>query len=674
MKKEVKKVVDNKKQNDFNGLKINNIFSFYIDDINDKFFTSLKNHPNRYFVNKVLPKIKKNFDEDELEKFTEIDSLTKNNKIKLMLNLALKKIASKTGTDDCELFAFNEKDQFGDYLFINQITPRDEAKILGDANIDRKYQFGIDINSKSYLYKYISQIQLSFFLEDESKMLSGGFSLNKSFVENVGISFTNTISQIYFYSLIKHFISKQLYPISLNNMLDMFESFEYNRKKRKVSTKTKYNIDFKQVTIESLKENWVSLVNRKYLNFLNIDKEQRQYYEDTLFYSILIVTVIMLALYEELKKYFTHQKPELILSLLDKHEMINSNTNQDPETDFYEIAKFLNTNYVDKNKSIKLNKIKNFEDVIETLSEQKSYDLNSFGKPIISIELYRKENKPFIDEQQLLIEDSRLRTIYLATISPELFGMDESTGYFIEYKQFHDIVHKNTLQKFKMSESLGEKIDKSRCELNYDYITFISNEPSMLIIKNNTESINQELFSPVYYSGLYEDYFWSQIYVQARIWKKIHIESEFNYDVLNKIDIYHKDKLTALENLLFNWYDNFYGMPEIKNIVYKINQLSDIKNSIEMLFTEIRQRDELSKKDKERKSVLFAYVIATLIGFINFFGMIFTVLTVPRPEDGLHPANIIVIGIGTILVSVLVGILIFFGTKVLRSKFSKPKQ
>lgn len=656
---------------DFNGLKIKNIFSFYIDDINDKFFTSLKNHPNRYFVNKVLPKIKKNFDKDELEQFLEIDNLTKNNKIKLMLNLALKKIASKTGTDDCELFDSNEKDKFGAQLFIKQLLQKSDSQVLSDANIDRRYEYVIDINKKSYLYKYLSNIQLSFFLEDESKMLSGGFSLNKTFNDKAGLTFQQVISDIYLYSLIKHFIGKQLYPISLNNMLDMIESYQQNHKKRKVYSKTKYNIDFKQVSIESLKDNWVELINRKYLNFLNISKEEKIYYENTMFYSILIVTIIMLSLYEELKKYFTNQRPEMILSLLDKPTLINSNTNQDPETDFYEIGTFLSNNYTDKNKSIKLNKIKSYEDVIDTLNEQKSYDLNSFGKPITTIELYRKDNEPFINEYQIFSNNNQLRMIYLLTISPELFGMDESTGYFIEYKQYSDIINKNSLQKFKISESLGEKIEKSRCELNYDYITFISNEPSMLIIKNNTENMYNELHSETIFTSLYDDYFWSQIYVQSRLWKRIHIETEFNYDVQHKIDIYHKDKLTALENLIFNWYDSFYGLPSIKNIVYKINELNDLKNSIEMLIIEIRQKDELSKKDKERKSVLFAYVIATLIGFINFFGMVFTILTVDDTKAGLTPINIAIISIGTVLVTFLVGILFYFGTKVLKTKFKK---
>lgn len=659
-----------KNVSDFNGLKIKNILSFYIDNINEKFFINLQNHPNRYFVNKVLPKIQKNLDEDELQKFIQLDNLTKNNKIKLMLNLVLKKIASKTGMDNNELFNSFGIDNFGESLFINELEEPNETRVLAENISERKYEYIIDINKNCYLHKYISEIQLSFFLENEHKMLSGGFSLNKTFAKPNGLNYIDVISKIYFHSLIKHFITKQLYPISLNNMLDIIEGSQEN-KNRKVQKNKSQTIDFKEITIDNLHENWINLVNRKYLNFLNVSDKEKTFYENTLFYSILIVNIIMLSLYEELKIYFTNERPELILNLLDKPPLINANSNQDSKTDFLELTKFLQQNYVDKTKNLKLNKIKKYQDLLETLNEQKSYEQNSFGKPISTVELYSKENKPFISEQDILTKNVQLRMIYFAVIFPELFGIDESTGYFIKHKQFIEILTKTQLQKFKMSESLSDKIDKSLCELNYDYITFIGSEPSMFIIKNNTSAMNDELFLPHKFSGLYENYFWSQIYVQARMWKRMHVEAEYNYDIQNNIESNHKKRVEELETLILSWYDNYYGMPEIKNIINKINELSDLKKSIEMLIIEIRQKDELLKKDRERKNILFAYIVASLIGFINFFGMVYTILTVDKPYEGLTLPNIITISIGGVLITILLSILFYFGTKMIKSKSKK---
>ena len=80
----------------------------------------------------------------------------------------------------------------------------------------------------------------------------------------------------------------------------------------------------------------------------------------------------------------------------------------------------------------------------------------------------------------------------------------------------------------------------------------------------------------------------------------------------------------------------------------------------------IIQTDELAKKDKERGTILFAYIVATLIGFINFFGMVFTVLTVKDPAAGLNPLNIIFISIGSVFAFCLFFLLLFFGIKVIR--------
>lgn len=657
---------------DFNGLKIKNMSPFYIDDINDKFFISLQNHPNRFFVNKVLPKIQKNLDQDELEKFLELDNLTKSNKIKLMLNLSLKKIASKTGSENCDLFKVQEIDRFNEPLYIKNIVPKSDVQVVGD-NFDRKYDFAIDINPKSYLYNFISQLQLSFFLDEESQILSGGFSFNKTFNEKEGISFLETVDKIYFYSLIKHFISKQLYPLSLTNMLHLIENTNISKKQINPTQKAKLKFDFKQLTLESLHENWINFVTRKFLNFNDISKEDQIFIEKDLFYSILTSHLIALTLYEELKIYFKSKKPEIILKLLDKPSLIKEDANQNPQSDFLALLNYLKISYFDKQKQIDIKDIKNTEDILDSLIEQATYEVDSLIAPIFTVEVYLKNKKPIISEDDLFNKNKYLKIIYLLTISPEIFGMDSLTSHFIEYKQLKDIILKDSFNISKLSESLSEKIELSCCELNYDYVTFLSDKPSMLLIKNNTDVFNDSLISENNVSGLYENYFWAQIYAQSRLWKKNDIEIEFNYDIYHNIDVYHKDKLKALETLIYTPYDDIFETFNIKHIVDKINEISEVKQSIEMLINKIRQKDELSKKDKERKSVLFAYIIASLIGFINFLGMVYTILTVENVQAGLTTGNIIVISIGSVLASVLISIFCFFGFKVLSAKYRKNK-
>ena len=656
----------------FNSIKIKNIQSFYIDNINDKFFESLNNHPNRSFVTKVLPSIKRNLDEDEIEKLNEIESLTKSLKIKLMLNLALKKIVSKTGSYDCDIFHVQEIDKFNEPLYIKNLDSNNDFDTYARLN-DYKYDFAIDINQKSYLSFYISQIQLSFFFDEDSKMLAGGFSLNYEIGKNKGIGFLDAVESIYLRTLIKHFISKQLYPMSLNNMLTIVDGFEPGKSSTKNSKKSgkKEKLSepkiFQNITTDSLHKNWIDILNRKYLNFKKINHQERDFYENQLFFSMLTVTLINLCLYEELRIYFASENPEIILSLLDKPSLIKEDPNQNPILDFLELSKFLKKEYFEKNQiNFDFKKIKTAEDLIKTLKIHKANSSNSFGLPVFGAELFLKNNVDFVNPEIIFNNSYDLKMIYLLTICPEVLGMDEAASNFIAFKHLIDIVSKNYLYNRKITSSFHSKVKETLCENGYDYATFLSEDFSILILRNSPKINNEILKNNSQSSGLYENYFWAQIFTQSRLWRKIDLEREYQTDLLNNENIYHKEKIRILEKLVFNWYDDYYGMYQIKPIVEKINQLTDLRKSIEMLINKIRQKDELSKKDKERKSIFFAYVIATLIGFINFFGMVYTVLTVKDPAEGLTTPNIIIISIGSIMAFLLFSIFLFFTLNVIK--------
>lgn len=660
----------------FNGIKIRNIWPFYIDNINDKFFDSLSNHPNKIFVNKVLPKIQKNLSEDELEKFNEIDSLTKNSKIMLMLNLALKKIVSKTGSKNCDLFSIFDTNKFNEPIYIKSLTfDNDTYSVVNKSKFDndRKYDYIIEINKSSYLKKYISSIQLSFFLDNDIKMLSGGFSLNVEYSKSTK-DFNDCVTKVYLNSLIKHFVSKQLYPLSLENMLTIIsngnEDFKLlsKMKKNTVTKNKKQSFNYDEITIGDLKENWTSFINRKFLNFYEVNKDEKEFLENDLFFSILTINLVMLYLYEELKIYFTNENPEIILSILDKPMVIKEDPNQNVETDFYELAKYLNNNYYAETKNLKVKKIKTADELIETLYLQKQFNEFSFGMPIFSVELYLQSDERFPSAEQVFEDDPHLKMLYLMIIFPEVFGMDLATGNFIEYHQLLQTLKKSSVNNRKATISFKENLSRTQCEFNYEFMSFVGDEPSMLIVKNNTTIKNNKLYTNQdgEITGLFESYFWAQIFIQSRLWKRIHIEQDFNNIYISRENRYHKDQIRDLEKLNFSWYDDYYGMSQIRPIVNKIDEQINLKNSIESLRLKIIQRDELSKKDKERGTILFAYIIATLIGFINFFGMVYTILTVTDPSAGLTTTNIIIISIGTIFAMTLFFILIFFGVKVVK--------
>lgn len=119
--------------------------------------------------------------------------------------------------------------------------------------------------------------------------------------------------------------------------------------------------------------------------------------------------------------------------------------------------------------------------------------------------------------------------------------------------------------------------------------------------------------------------------------------------------MFYQQKIEILENLIFDWHDDFYGLAQIKPIVYKIDKIANLKSSIRRLIKRISKKNEIYKKDNEIQILVNAFLVAALIGFNNFFGMIYTVLTVDKAN--LTAANITVITISCVFAAILLTII-----------------
>ncbi|WP_391591654.1 hypothetical protein MCAV_06160 [[Mycoplasma] cavipharyngis] len=644
--------MDNFENTTIKRLKLKEIFPFYISDINDKFFISLNNHPNKTFTQKVLPVLMKNLKEEDIEELNSLDNLTKAEKIKLMLNLTLKKIIAKTNGSKFKFFKaqsnLNNNPIYIDYMhnYNQEGSNQDEF-----SQIERRYNFFIDIDNQSYLHKYIQQIQLSFYLDEDNEILSGGFSLNYETHEN--ISFADSVQKIYLRTLIRNFILKQLYPMSLDNIFELIKN--YCPEKTKINKKSKTNrLQFVNITVNDIKNCWIDLIDKKYLNYINVDETVKKHFHDDLFFAIMTTTFVILSLYEELRIYFTSESPEIILGLLNKPEIFEEQSDPNPESDFLSLSKFLVQNYFSQKSKIDIQKVKTTEELIEIAAwanAKKGYE--SFGFPLPVYEFLDDQNKILISADSFFKENDKMKLFYLMTISPELFGMDEDSGHFIEYGQLLNVLATNKFTSKNMP-LFYEKVQKTNCELNYNFATYL-NEKTMLILKNEKVHV-------------YHDYFWAQIYAQSINWIRKDIEFDFDNDLNpKKNSLLYQEKINTLENLIFDWQDEFYGISQIKHIVYKIDEINNLKTSIQLLIERINEKDHIYKKDIERSILIFAFTIAALIGFNNFFGMIYTILSVGQ-DVNLPTANIITIAFSAILACILVGLLSWYLIRFFRNK------
>ncbi|WP_027121889.1 MPN338 family protein [[Mycoplasma] imitans] len=648
-------------------LSINTTYPFYIDNVNVKFFNSLQQHPNKYFVNKILPKIKTKLDEEELEKLKELDDLTRKDRIKLMLNLALKKIVSKTGSSNNDFFKVLGYDQFHEPLYIAEKEVVVNELIHNEYE-ERRYKYFIDVNKDSYLYQYAHRIDLWFYLNEENKILSGSFSFEVLNLQDDSLNEELVYEKIYLISLIKYFIYKQISPLSLNNIIDIIDNDDFLSNFDKKSNKEQQNnlnknIYKKSLSYEVLKSNWDNLITDKFLSHKDYDQEKKNRIKDDLFYAIMNLTMINLALYQELKSYFNSENPELILSILKNPTQIKSDPDQRPFNDFIELSKHLKNSYIKKNSTkIDWNKIDDIDGLVNAAKkEQAAQDYEAFNTSINFLELQVKDQEVFASSSDFLLKHQSIFLIYSLIINPNRFGLNSNTTQIVKYS---DLIKnlKNMYITEGSKKTIIKDINQSEVEINKNYISFINSSNDFVIIKKD----NRQLLN---------FYVWAIIYSESRKWIHHDIEYDFNNDRIVKTSNFYRQKIEALENLKFDWYDDFYGIPAIKIIVKKIDQVSSIKSSIDILVGTIKQKDALLKKDFERKTMVIAYVVALFIGFINFFGMIFTILAVTKPEEGLTTTNIIVISIASLLISSLIGIISFFLFKMARNnRYYNPKK
>lgn len=623
-------------------LKMRLIFPFYIKNVNEKFFSEIANNPNKRFIKKILPQIENEFEKDDIDAIKTIESLKKPEKIQRMINSSLKKIAALTGKNNIELFTKVGTDEFQEPLYIKTKGNFSDLEILGDVHEDRRFSYSINIDPECYLFNFIEQLQLAFYLDHETNRISGGFSLNWGNSAH-DLEFDDAIETVFIQTMIKKFWKAQLYPMSLENILTIAHENRHNRSRTKEKSVLNKIIDFDQVTIEELQHNWSKFLDKKFLKFKNFGEEEKKYYEDQLFYSVLIVSLIMLYLLQEINTYFTSRRPELILGLLSKPAKLISNEDQTYKEDFDALTKYLYHTFYDKSviADKELKKIKDANDLIEVLSNFSSADSKNIflGEFISTYETLPIEKIKILDKNNFLY-DYKFKSFFLMLLFPEIYSLSIDNPNLIEYQQLFNSLSTN--QDINLSDSLSNDIDESICEMNYDYASFITSE-SILIIKNNDplyiERQNEKiLVIRDENRRLYNNYFWAVIYLQSKIAEKNNIESKINKLAVIKVKyktLFYKEALQNLDDLQFDWYDHFYGLPQIKKIVKKLDDNNNFKNSLEILSNKIKNEDEISKKETERNWIILAFIIALLNALIDFISCVFSILPNKGPvHDG----------------------------------------
>lgn len=517
---------------------------------------------------------------------------------------------------------------------------------LEKQKTDDNYQhftYLIHFKNNNLLSKYFDGMNLSIVIDWNNNIVNGGFTINHKFNENQPID--SIIEDIYLKVLMKNFISKQFFPLNMQNLVDIISEYNYSknnnriRRKNRILNSYKPNevnkglLNFKNVTVDDIYDNWSSLIERKYLNFDEFSNDEiwslknGWLFANLTIYSLIAIIVNTLKLdFRKISKVFTYSD-----------EIISSD--ESIEKMFY-----LCTNFVKQN-----------------FNPNDYHSVFNIGKPLFMYSLYNDDELIQYYDENFFMKDSNLRSLYILCMTPEVFGMDENSSHFIEFSQLKNVIFKTNYGR-RMSEAFEEQIDVHTCEESFSFRTF-TNENSDVFIMSRGEN------------DLFDEYFWSQTYLTS----KNQIYLEVNYEVnaegnnSNKTNTYWKSRHELLDNLIFNEYDSFLMASDLKDVVFQMEKISNYKASWKNLVNQIFTKENSNKQQYEHKVLSFALIVAAVIGFINFFAMIFTVLSVGKDGGTLDTTNIVVISITSVLAAVLLGIALVYFISLIREKIKLKK-
>ncbi|GAA5414366.1 hypothetical protein [Ureaplasma ceti] len=567
------------RNNNFSGFEFNNVFPFYIRNVNSLFFAT---------HDEGLDDIKSQKSNKNDAKLLNLEFLLDRNNVKNNINLILNKIVSITGASKNEFFKKQGIDSYQNNLYLKESVNKNLQSVLGNVHDDMLFSYSMEFDDNNYLSDIAEGIDLSFYLDHETRHITGGFVWRSFGVNKVKKNIVNTY---YFLNLVNTFLQTQIFPLNMPSLLSIFKS--------------------EKALFEEYKSKWFQLLESSYdltssdpeIQYINTNKTK-------FFETFLILIFVMIHILEQIDEYFTCDNAASLLEEQNKKLSLIHNDDQNQIEDLRCLINYLNQE-TDIN-------------TIRTQGNQSYYKFDNYtiALPIEFYELTLNEQQVFLDINEL-IKNKNLSSILAVLLFPNSFGLGNDNLFQMNYQTLVDLIEEN-----KQNDELNfieqnkkAQLEEALCEMNFWYMSLIKNN-KVIILKNPTEESNSATEKVHYY------YFWAQIYLQSKIIELKDIENFTNYLFRSnqkwKIVTFRK-LICDLHSLDFNENDHFNGIPQIKHIVSQIDAKDSFHDNLKSLTLRVKNEDEIYKRQGERLSIVLAFVVALVIGYIDFFACVFSV-------------------------------------------------
>lgn len=633
----------------FNNLQIRGIWPFYITGLNPRFFGTT-----------MLPK-----------KFAQRSQTTNpdiadREAFRTILNHATKRLACVLGSQAASFFEFSERVDNGDPQFVLDVLQTQDIQVIGDELARSRFVFDLTINPNTYFAHFAHFVQLTFCFDPRNKMLAGAISLNRCLKIADDTAYARSFREtLYMFNLCRYFLANELKKVSVVSLLQLFDDLSAQRD------------DNGNVTVKAtVKQRWLEYATKKTAGTATLSSLP---FLNEVFDAMFISQGIMLCLYEELRAYVQSKTPDKMLATASLPSPCwNVRKTASSPADLLGLIMHLRKQYTPA-------PLQSLEDIdtasaaFDFIAHQPLLEDQSLWSPIPAYEITRMTDDPFDDDAcKTFLGDNQFMQFFLVTMYPELFGLDLSNTNFSPCAEAFALADKIAFSDPLILASVRERGNATICEANYDYATFVNARQAFLIVKNNNPTTNDgtntpDLIDPN--ARLYDTYLWAIVYNQARAWRLRSLEEQIRIDK-DVAPWKLRSLMTTLNNLNFSETDDFYGLPEIKKIVRKIDETVNMQAWISELVNTADNDDQRFGKSKERAYLTTGVIAAGIFGLLDFFTCVYTVTAVDQTtldQAIKDPQTIAFISIGTILALLLVGILIMVGVYTLKARLRRKQ-
>ncbi|GAA5414367.1 hypothetical protein [Ureaplasma ceti] len=543
--------------------------------------------------------------------------------IKNSINYSLMRIANVLNNE--ELFELINIENSNNYL----------------TDLSHESSWNVDISNK---FEHVSQLRATFNLNNQfcnltpsfdfyttffpkKRMLEGSVGINFEFQN---LTFLDAVNKVYLIDLMKHFIEKQLLPLSFFNLLEIFEQRPSCSvsEQVKVDYTDKFNsTNFYKITLNDLVNQWGRLVEDK---LVNCDPNTLNYIKNDLFYNITSIALMIMMILKRLQQTLETSTTWKLELARDVKPMITKGA-----TNWLDTVHSLSSLLLNFKKEIALNKKK--QQLVSEVKQNKylhvvteQYENNElFISTIFTVYqvLYKDwdtgiyKNQVF-DKANIFenIQNQEIVMLNDLLLYPEKYSLGKESKNFAYYP---DLIE--NLREIRLNSQPIYDLQTNVVEANLNY--FFSLRNNVLVNNMNAELATTAAHNKLF-NGLFKHYLWGIIFVIAKHNNLKGINQFVNFIVNTKAVNKSISYRVALRDLRKIEYDSFQvisGIDSMKAVMTQVDTELKYTTSLNALIKKVRTEDEVGKLIAERNSIATGFIVALFVSLMWFTDTTFAI-------------------------------------------------